>query len=148
MEFYLWGYSQLIQPLAHVLAVMLCCTLGLQIGAGSRSCCRGRPCTIQGAASGYVIGKQMKCLWLCLATSKTCHHLWAVLAVPTAAVLRESSSGWTGGCSGTEKAAAHKSCNALSALLHGHQPSCEGHAASTSLGYRPFAEPGCFLSWA
>lgn len=95
VEVCLWGYSQLKQPLAHLLAVMLYCTLGLQTGAGSSSCCRGRSCTIQGAASGYVRRKQIKRLWLCLVTSKTGHQMWAVLAVPTAAVLRDSSSGWT-----------------------------------------------------
>lgn len=31
-------------------------------------------------------------LSLCLVMSKTCHQMWAVLAVPTAAVLKDSSS--------------------------------------------------------
>lgn len=143
VEVYLWGTSSLYNPW-HTRLQFCCCTLGLQVGAGSCSCCRGRSCTIQGAASGFVIGKQIKCLRLCLVTSITCHQMWAVLA---AAVLRDSSSGWTGGCFGTEEAAAHKSCNTFSALLRSHQPSCVGHAATTSLGCRPCAEPGCFLSW-
>lgn len=41
--------------------------------------------------------KTNQMLWLCLVTSKTCHQMWAVLAVPTALVLRDSSFGWTGG---------------------------------------------------
>lgn len=130
VEVYLWGYNQLIQPLAHLLVVMLCCTLGLQVGACSCSCCRGRSCTIQKAASGFVIGEQIKCLWLCLGTSNTatkCGQSWQCpqLQCSGTAVWMD----W--GSFGTEKSAAYKSCNAFSALLCGHQPSCVGPAAST-----------------
>lgn len=125
-EVYLWGYNQLIQPLAHLLAVILCCTLGFQVGAGSCSCCRNPE----------------SCFWLCdrrtnqmpLALLGDKQNLPPNVGCPGSAhscSAQGQQFGWTGGCFGTEKAAAHKSCNAFSALLCGHQPSCVGHAAST-----------------
>lgn len=143
VEVYLWGYKQLIQPLAHSLAVVLLHTWF----AGW--------CWLLFLLQREVLYNPGSCFWLCdrktnqmpSALPGDKQNLPPNVGCPGSCRAQGQQLWMHWGCFGTEEAAAHKSCNAFSALLHSHQPSCVGHAATASLGCRPCAEPGCFLSW-